>query len=315
VRFTFRQLRYFVAAGDALSIRKASALVNVSEPSISSAISQLEAEFDITLFIRHHAQGLSLTQAGAALLLDAKALLQQGKELESTAAQLNGSLSGQFTVLCFLALAPFIVPSVCHRFQSMNPQVSLRVYEENQADILDKIWHGKADMAITYDLELPSGLDFTPLSSLPPYVVLRHDHPLANSTQLTLSTLAKEPLILLDLPLSKAYFLSLFRSANISPNILSETSQLDVMRTMVGQGYGYGLANVVPDNQSALDGSQLVYVPLDGTLPSLTLGLLHHASATRSKLAQHFIAHVYKQLDEGKLPGTAFEPTHRNKLP
>ena len=304
VRFTLRQLYYFVAAGDALSIRQASLLINVSEPSISSAISQLESEFGITLFIRHHAQGLSLTQSGIAMLRDAKALLQQSCELENTADQLTEGVSGQFTVLSFTALAPFIVPSICHKFQSVNPNVSLNIREANQATILDELWHGKADIAITYNLDLPTGLEFTPLTTLAPYAVLAHTHPLAKRKRLSLEKLSAEPLVLLDLPLSKEYFLSLFQSLNLTPNLLTQTQQIDVMRSIVGQGYGYGLANVMPNNTMTLDGSKLVYIPLEGKLTVLTLGLLNHASATRSKLAKLFVAHVYEQLKQGQLPGT-----------
>lgn len=304
VRFTLRQLHYFVAAGDALSIRQASLHINVSEPSISSAISQLESEFGITLFIRHHAQGLSLTQAGTEMLRDAKALLHQGHELEHTAEKLMEGVSGNFTVLTFTALAPFVIPSICHRFQSANPNVSLNIREANQADILDQLWHGKADIAITYDLDLPAGLEFTPLTSLAPYAVLARSHRLAKRKRLSLEKLSTEPLVLLDLPLSREYFLSLFHSLNLSPTLLTTTRQMDVMRSIVGQGYGYGLANVRPDNKMTLDGSELVYIPLEGNLTALTLGLLSHASAARSKLAKLFVTHVQEQMEKGLLPGT-----------
>jgi len=59
--FTLKQLEYFVAAGERGSITFAAEKVNISQPSISAAITHLEAEFGVQLFIRHHAQGLSLT--------------------------------------------------------------------------------------------------------------------------------------------------------------------------------------------------------------------------------------------------------------
>ena len=64
LRFTFRQLEYLVAVGEAGTIAMASQRINVSSPSISAAISQLEAEFGTLLFVRHHAQGLTLTPGG-----------------------------------------------------------------------------------------------------------------------------------------------------------------------------------------------------------------------------------------------------------
>ena len=63
LRFTLRQLEYFVAVGETSSIALASEKMHVSSPSISTAISQLEAEFGLQLFVRSHGKGLSLTQA------------------------------------------------------------------------------------------------------------------------------------------------------------------------------------------------------------------------------------------------------------
>lgn len=62
LRITLRQLEYFVAVGECGSIAQAAERLNISSPSISTAISQLEAEFGLQLFIRRHAYGLSLTQ-------------------------------------------------------------------------------------------------------------------------------------------------------------------------------------------------------------------------------------------------------------
>ncbi|RUU06854.1 LysR family transcriptional regulator, partial [Mesorhizobium sp. M6A.T.Ca.TU.002.02.2.1] len=59
LRFTLRQLEYFVAVGEAGSIAKAAEQVNVSPPSISASIAQLETEFGVQLFVRKHSHGLS----------------------------------------------------------------------------------------------------------------------------------------------------------------------------------------------------------------------------------------------------------------
>ncbi len=63
-RFTFRQLEYFVARGEAGSIVHVSERINVSSPTISAAIADLESVFDIQLFVPQHAQGLTLTPGG-----------------------------------------------------------------------------------------------------------------------------------------------------------------------------------------------------------------------------------------------------------
>jgi DNA-binding transcriptional LysR family regulator len=64
LRFTLRQLEYLVAVAECGSVALAAERCHVSSPSISAAISQLEQEFGLQLFVRRHAQGLSLTEGG-----------------------------------------------------------------------------------------------------------------------------------------------------------------------------------------------------------------------------------------------------------
>ena len=68
MKFTLRQLAYFIAAAETGSITQASKRASISQPAISTAISHIERELEVQLFLRHHAQGLSLTPAGRALL-------------------------------------------------------------------------------------------------------------------------------------------------------------------------------------------------------------------------------------------------------
>ena len=76
-RFTLRQLEYLVAVGSCGSVARAAEQVNVSPPSISAAIAQLEQEFGLPLFVRRHAQGLSLTQGGRQLVEQAHVVLAE----------------------------------------------------------------------------------------------------------------------------------------------------------------------------------------------------------------------------------------------
>jgi len=75
VQFTLKQLAYFVAAGEAGGILRAAENVQVSQPSILSAITHLEDVFQVQLFIRHHARGMSLTTTGGQIMEPAQALL------------------------------------------------------------------------------------------------------------------------------------------------------------------------------------------------------------------------------------------------
>ncbi len=98
MRYSFRQLEYFIAAGEAGSITLASEHIRISPPSISTAIAHLERELGVQLFVRHHAQGLSLTAAGRSLLREAKRIIEQADALHTVASDAAEQLRGQLAV-------------------------------------------------------------------------------------------------------------------------------------------------------------------------------------------------------------------------
>lgn len=305
MQFTLKQLSYFVAAGEAGSILRAAENIHVSQPSISNAISHLEDVFQIQLFIRHHAQGMSLTTAGSQIMDRAKALLRDADELRSFAGKLSDQIFGSINVGCFIPLAPIVTPELCHGFMLSHTGVEVNVSEGNQAELLSGLKKGAIDLALTYNLQLESDIAFTALVDLKPYVLLAADHPLAGSESLSLATLADEKFILLDLPLSDTYFKSLFDSHKVKPNIYARTQQLEVQRGLVAKGYGYSLGNVRPINRKSLDGSDLKYVPLSGNNPGLTLGIATLANIRKTIVVDIFNQFCQQQISAEKIPGMA----------
>ncbi len=305
MQFTLKQLTYFVAAGEAGSILRAAENIHVSQPSISNAIAHLEDVFQVQLFIRHHAQGMSLTTAGSQLMDRCKTLLRDADELKSFAGKLSGQVFGSVNVGCFIPLAPIVTPGLCHGYMQSHEGVEVNVSEGNQAELLSKLKKGAIDLALTYNLQLESEIAFTPLVELKPYVLLAADHRFASKKKISLTELVEEKFILLDLPLSDAYFMSLFDSHNLKPRIHARTRHIEVQRGLVAKGYGYSLGNVRPVNQKSLDGSDLKYVPLSGFNQGLTLGIATLAMIKKTIVVDSFSEFCQQQISTEKIPGMA----------
>ncbi|MDH3763423.1 MAG: LysR family transcriptional regulator [Gammaproteobacteria bacterium] len=305
MQFTLKQLAYFVAAGEAGSILRAAENIHVSQPSISNAIAHLEDVFQVQLFIRHHAQGMSLTTAGSQLMERCKALLRDADELKSFAGKLSEQVFGSINVGCFIPLAPIVTPGLCHGYMQSHAGVEVNVSEGNQAELLSKLKKGAIDLALTYNLQLESEIAFSPLVELKPYVLLAADHRFAGKKKISLTELADEKFILLDLPLSDTYFMSLFNNHNLKPRIYARTRHIEVQRGLVAKGYGYSLGNVRPLNQKSLDGSELKYVPLSGFNPGLTLGIATLATIRKTIVVDSFSEFCRQQISTKNIPGMA----------
>ncbi|WP_313194015.1 LysR family transcriptional regulator [Shinella zoogloeoides] len=289
LRFTLRQLEYLVAVGEFGSVTEAAERVNVSAPSVSAAISQLEKEFGINLFVRRHAHGLSLTQAGHGFVAQARQILSEAAKLNALSNELTGQVRGPLHVACLVTFAQAVIPPLRRAFSDTYPDVDFFQYERDQARILEGLRMARFDIALSYDLDIPADMTFHELAVLPPYAVLDEDHPLAGRREVTVEDLAPHPMILLDLPHSSAYFLSLFRDAGLTPHVAERTRDMSVMRAMVANRFGYSIANIRPVSTYAPDGSRLAFVPLTGNLRPMRMGILSMADANPALTVRRFI--------------------------
>lgn len=303
LRFTLRQLEYFVAVGETGSIAHASEKVNVSSPSISAAVSQMEEEFGLQLFVRKHAHGLSLTPAGHQFMDQAKAVLYEANALSRLADNISGLVQGPLAVGCLLTFAQMVVPGLRRRFEKLYPSVRVSQVERNQTELFDLLRCAEIDVALTYDLDIPTDLDFLPLAELPPYAILSEAHPLAHRQAVSIAELKDHAMVLLDLPLSAEYFLSFYNQIGVKPRIAERTRDMAVMRSLVANGFGYSIANIRPLTDSAPDGCKLIYVPLVGNLRPLRLGLVTCDGALNVLTVKAFIEHCRETITDESIPG------------
>ena len=305
MKFTLRQLGYFIAAAETGSITLASKRASISQPAISTAISHIERELDVQLFLRHHAQGLSLTPAGRALLRQAKQLMKQAENLYTAADDASHQLRGELSVGWFETIAPIVMPATVQSFLKAYPEAAVRSQEGDQEGLLRGLRQASIEVAVTYDLQVGDDIEFLPLASLPPYALFGADHPLAGERSVRLAQLAPLPMVQLDMPLSREYFAALFARERLEPLIAWSSTRLEVVRTMVANGLGYTLQNVRPRCEAALDGRRLCRVPLGGEPPALRLGLATLKQLNKNRLVEAFERHCQKLIRDSDIPGMA----------
>ena len=308
LRFTLRQLEYFVAVGEAGSIAVASEQANVSSPSISASLSQLESEFGVQLFVRKHARGLALTPGGRRFLVEAKKVLAAADGLNDLASDIAASVKGPLNIGCLVTFAQMVLPELRRLFEDKFPDVRIRQVEGHQGDIFNFLRRAKVDIALTYDMEIPSDLHFEPLATLPPYVLLPVGHPLDGRSDVSPEDLVSEPMVLLDLPYSNDYFLSFFSRSGLKPRVVERTKDMAIMRSMVANGFGYSLANVRPRTNLSPDGKPLVFIPLAGEVRPMKLGLLTNRATHKSRTIGAFEDLCRDRIRETAVPGLKMTP-------
>jgi DNA-binding transcriptional LysR family regulator len=303
VRFTLKQVAYFVATAERGSVADAARALNISQPSVSLAIAKLETQFGVQLLLRHHAQGVSLTSAGRRLLVEARNLLAYAEELDDQARGLGQAVQGRLDLGCFLTLTPTYLPNLVTRFSAAWPDADLRLHEGHQDALFKGLESGRFDAAILYDVDLPDDFERRSLAALKPYALLPSGHRFASRRTVSLAQLAPEPMVLLDVAPSRQYFTGLFHQLKLEPTVHALSPSFETVRGMVANGVGYSVLVTRPASDLTYDGRTVACVPIADDIEPARIVLARLARARPTRLLEAFAEHCVAHFSEVLPPG------------
>lgn len=288
--YTLAQMRYFAAVAEHLNMTKAARSESVAQSTLSAAIAHLERELGVELFARSHRRGLSLTEAGRRLAAETGAFLEAADRLAHVAAGEAERLDGSLTVGMFAPLAPFRAPDLLAEFEAAHPKVSLTLFEGDQSTLISRLGEGRIEVALMYDIGLPHGFEAETLETIPPHVIVPSGHRLAGRESVRLAELIDDPLVLLDLPHTREYFLELFATAGLEPNVRHRVSGYETVRAYVGGGHGYSLLNQRIRHARTAGGGTVVPLELEDELPGISVQLVFAPSLRMTRRTEAFVA-------------------------
>lgn len=124
-----------LAVADTGSLSAAAARLGRSQPTLGRQIAQAEATLGLTLFTRHP-RGLTLTEAGAALLPAARAMDAAAHDLTLAAAGRDHALSGTVRISASQLVAHHILPPILARLRREHPGISIDLAPSDNPDNL-----------------------------------------------------------------------------------------------------------------------------------------------------------------------------------
>lgn len=286
--FSLRELRALVTVAELGSISRAAKKLGRSQAAVSSTVTDIEARLGIQLFVRKPAKGLTATSSGEIISLEARGLLAHADEFEMIAGALGSGLEGEVSVGCFTNLAPMVFASLLAAFNAQYPGIQVRIHIGDQEDVLQGLRSGMTELALTFDLDISDPYEAISLAELPPHAIVPVTHPLAHREEVSLSELIDEPFILMDLPHTRQYFLSVFYSQHLEPRIRYRSTSFEAVRALVGNGLGYALLNLEPRIPKAYDGSEVISLRLREPLRPLKIVLVSLKRMARRRIARTF---------------------------
>lgn len=240
-----RHLRYFIAVAEERHITRAAERLGMQQPPLSQQIKAIERELSVQLFHRK-ARGVELTDAGRALLADARDIIADlDHALESTrraARGEQGHICVGVTPTCMYH--PF-VPQVIRAFREAFPQVLLTLEEHRSTELFKCLANEQIDAAfVRIPPPDPKALVIDELLEEPMVVALPMGHPLAQRKEnepVPLRALANETFIVYGGPHGAgihAVAFRAFQAAGFNPAIGQQVPHPTSTLNLVAVGLG-----------------------------------------------------------------------------
>jgi DNA-binding transcriptional LysR family regulator len=149
ITMELRHFRYFVAAAEELSLRRAAHRLHVSQPALSLQISDLEDELGLKLFERN-SRGVELTEAGRAFLLGGRRVLAATKQAIAQAQEAANGERGRLVIGSLGPLTSSFLPAALARFREQRPLVEATVLHMHNRAQVEAVLNGAIMLGIGY---------------------------------------------------------------------------------------------------------------------------------------------------------------------
>jgi DNA-binding transcriptional LysR family regulator len=271
---SLRQLEYVVAVARTGSLTAAAQHVNVSQPALSVALTQVEAHLRRKLFLRRKGAPITLSAFGRLFLADAEVLLADAARLESPDGLKQRRLQ-RIVLGIFEDLAPGYLAPLLKLVRAQCPEIEVRTRVLTFEVLAEAVIAGEIDLALTYDLGLDASFHREVLVQVSPQAWFHPLDPLAGRGAVTLADLADRPLILTDQGLSIRHMLGLFRPLGVTPYVAHRAASVEVLRSLVANGEGVGISYTNPASTISHDGQPLARVPIVDARAKEPIVLVH----------------------------------------
>jgi LysR family transcriptional regulator, cys regulon transcriptional activator len=259
------------------NLTEAAKALYTSQPGVSKAIIELEDELGVEIFTRHGKRVRSLTEPGRIILASVEKILQEVESLKRVGKDYAAQDQGNLVIAATHTQARYSLPNAIAEFKRRFPKVHLSILQGSPTQVAEMVIHDQADIAIATE----AISSYKELVSLPCFqwqhlAVMQPDHPLLERKLLALDDLVQYPIITYDAAFAgRSKINQAFALRNLTPDIVLEAIDADVIKTYVELGLGVGIMADIAFNPER-----------DKHLRAMPVGHLFGTNVTRLALKQ-----------------------------
>ncbi|MCR5806923.1 MAG: LysR family transcriptional regulator [Oscillospiraceae bacterium] len=306
---TLQQIKYALVIAEAGSLNRAAEILYISQPSLSSAVRELESDTGITIFMRT-SRGVTPTAEGEEFLSYARQVYQQ-YELLTDRYTGKGSHKRRFGVSAqhySFAVDAFV--KTVKQYDTLKFEFALR--ETKTMDVIADVGSSKSEIGIIYkssynekviDKMLKvNDLEFTSLIRCRAYVYVWKDHPLAGEKSISFEQLLDYPCLVFEQGDSvPGFFAEEILSDKEYPRLIRTTDRATNLNLMIGLNAFTLCSGIISEE---LNGSDYSMIPFreddENRNVVMDIGYITKKQTLRSDIAENYIANIKEFLNTAK---------------
>jgi len=305
-------LRYLVAFADEGSFSRAADRCQVSQPTLSVALKNLEDELGASLIER--AKGfVRLTALGRRIAAHARLALEQTLAIERIVRMDGDPLQGRFRLGVIHTIGPYLLPELVSAMRAIAPDMHLFIEESMTALLVEMLRSATVDAAlVALPFDVP-GVRIVPLYDEPFEVIVPREHAWAKRQRIRTDELPGEDVLVLKAGnCFRDQVIDACPELSHADGSLQEGHSIETVRSMVASGYGISVlpaASLIGIYRNPL----VVSIPFEPPAPSRRVALAWRECCARPE-AIDAICRAVRSIDNGAfhhLPAGAVPPAHR----
>ena len=266
-----RKLHYVLAVAREMHFRKAAERLNLSQPSLSRRVRELESELGFEIFRRDH-HFVETTEAGEAFLADVGQMLPRLQADFQRARDHARNISRRNSALFIIGHSPFVPASLRRQIRLVQRRkftyLNLQFRTVFAPELVDSVGSGAFQAGITFAPLEGTGLEQIPIGSDRLCVVTAQKSSLAGNPVVDLASLRFHPLIVACSerihPILYHQLLAECETAGFKPTIAEEVTSPQQAFDLVQDGVGL---SILPFGVCAEAPTEIKYFPISGLDP------------------------------------------------
>lgn len=287
MKFTLRQLDFFIALAQTQQISKAASRCNISQSSMTVAMRNLEDALNNQLFLRQP-KGIKLTAAGERFLHHARKIINDSQlavEDLLYQPQLN---RGEVTIGLAKTLSAYLLPAIISELEQHFPLMSIRFIEDDPTALTHGLKQNEIDFCLLLTSNIPheNALHIETFIRSPRRLWMAQGHPLLNQPVITLADVENLPFLLLDTDEYPNVIFEHWRSHGGKPNVTFSTTSFEAVRSLVAKGKGVTILSDLVYRPWSLEGLRVMRRTIDDSTTYMDVGSMSLTATSLCEPAQ-----------------------------